>query len=74
MITTIKIDGLTRDRLRRYADSFGETMGQSVERLLDQSDAIARVDALRAAIHSTAPDVMADYEAERDVWLHADLS
>lgn len=72
--TTIKVSTATRDRLKRHAHQAGDSLGDHIDRLLDAAEREERFAAMRTRIAAMTDAERADYVAERDLWLDADLA
>lgn len=68
MITTIKVSGEVRDRLKGQASRAHRTLGQHLEYLANLGERETRMAALRGAIRSTSPEDMASWREETSAW------
>lgn len=66
--TTIKVDHVVRDRLKAQAAAAHRTLGEHLARLADAADRETRFDALRTAVASTPPPVLAGWTRETEAW------
>lgn len=67
-MTTIKVSGELRDRLKEYAGEAGLTLGSYLEKLLAREERERRFAQLRDEIARTSPEDMASYRAETEWW------
>jgi hypothetical protein len=72
ILTTIKVTGETRDRLKRGARAQGSTLEQYLVELISERERRDRLDRMEAAWRATPDDVMRDYVAESAEWERAE--
>lgn len=73
-ITTIKVTAETRDRLKRAANSQGQTLGQYLSSVADRAERDVRMRQLRDAIADTPPELMQSWREETEAWERTELT
>ena len=71
--TTIKLPSDTRDRLKALAAERRETIGSTVEYLLEERLRLHRFEQLAADIAATPADEMQAWHIDADMWLSTEL-
>lgn len=73
-LTTIKVTGETRDRLKAQARGEELSLGDYLAKLADDAERDRRWAKLRAAVVATPPADLASWREETDAWEHAELT
>ena len=71
--TTIKLPSDTRDRLKALAAERRETIGSTVEYLLEERLRLHRFEQLAADIAATPADEMQAWRIDADMWWSTEL-